>query len=754
MNYQQPHVPNPSVPSPASQTSGYQPVTFEAQGPAQAHQYHNYASYQQQYQQAPPANIFQECQQPIIQQRQVRELPVLQKEALQPPQKLVKQHLLPTTPITVTPAPDPIHEESPPLDYQVLLISLAEDYFTAAHRQGSLVALSTRIEDLDRYYKLIAFGLGCLETILKQRLQPRLEAAVRLRYATVLHDETENTMEAETALSKGNRLLDLKYSIQHLLVRVMFKKTPKASMKALDIIIKDSETCNHFSWLYAFRFLRAFLLLELSSPSDVLSAMATLRSISSTAEDRRDTAVFLISSVLEALGHLRSQSKDSIEQAQHALASARSLQLDQLTAELPQLVALTYILDLICSLMQGNQPQAEPKLQALHIMLDQRVNDNHWTVDGTFSVPIHADARSQTLVNGSKSRLSSSQDGAERLTFTWLPKRDIYALVFFLSGVTVSPKNTTQGLKAETFLKEGLKVTMDEINTPPESGKVSLSTIALRLAWRKTLVSHIRLHLAFALCVRTDWDSAIASLKELEQWNETFSPDPAPGMLPLLTSYLAGVIYQGIGNLTGALSIFQGPQFSVLHDPSFDLENNANRISHDSRRDVSILASLNSILILRGLPQPDQEFINKIFSRVEPFCVSHSDQNIKAAYYFIKAIYCASDPLIKSKQFLQHALKTAKGITNNQLTFITLNFMSWKFFRGVVGEQAEKSSRASLRLAKKGMDGLWTSVAEGMLADSLEVQGKMEEARSMREEAIKSAETIVPRLRKAEGSLD
>ncbi|KAH0566415.1 hypothetical protein GP486_000198 [Trichoglossum hirsutum] len=476
--------------------------------------------------------------------------------------------------------------------------------------------------------------------------------------------------------------------------------------------------------------------------------MATLRSISATAEDRRDTAIYLTSSVLEALGYLRSQGKNSIEQAQHALASARSLQLDQLTAELPQLVALTYILDLICSLMQGNQPQAEPKLQALHTMLDQRVNDNHWTVDGTFSIPIHTDARPQTTIKGTKSHLSSSQDGIERLTFNWLPKRDIYALVFFLSGVTVSPKNTLQGLKAETFLKEGLKVTMEEINSPLDSGKGSLSAIALRLAWRKTLVSHIRLYLAFALCVRTDWDSAIISLKELEQWNGTFSPDPAPGVLPLLTSYLAGVIHQGTGNLTGALSIFQSPQFSVLHNPSFDSENNSNRTSHDPRRDLSILAALNSILIIRGLPQPDQELINRILSIVEPFCVSHSDQNIKAAYYFIKAIYCASDPLIKSKQFLQLALKTAQGIANNQLTFITLNFMSWKFFRGVVGEQAEKSSRASLRQAKKGMDGLWTSVAEGMLADSLEVQGKMDEARSMREDAIKSAEKIIPRLMK------
>lgn len=59
---------------------------------------------------------------------------------------------------------------------------------------------------------------------------------------------------------------------------------------------------------------------------------------------------------------------------------------------------------------------------------------------------------------------------------------------------------------------------------------------------------------------------------------------------------------------------------------------------------------------------------------------------------------------------------------------ITLNFMSWKFFRGSVGDQAEKSARASVQLAKKGRDSLWVSVADGVLAETLEGRGKGEEA--------------------------
>ena len=34
-------------------------------------------------------------------------------------------------------------------------------------------------------------------------MKPHVEAVVRLRYATILYEETENMMEAEEALSKG-----------------------------------------------------------------------------------------------------------------------------------------------------------------------------------------------------------------------------------------------------------------------------------------------------------------------------------------------------------------------------------------------------------------------------------------------------------------------------------------------------------------------------------------------------------------------
>lgn len=58
---------------------------------------------------------------------------------------------------------------TPPVDYQVLLLSLADEYLNAAHRHGTMTALTTHQGDVEEYYKLIATGLGCLEAVLKVR---------------------------------------------------------------------------------------------------------------------------------------------------------------------------------------------------------------------------------------------------------------------------------------------------------------------------------------------------------------------------------------------------------------------------------------------------------------------------------------------------------------------------------------------------------------------------------------------------------
>jgi hypothetical protein len=68
--------------------------------------------------------------------------------------------------------------------------------------------------------------------------------------------------------------------------------------------------------------------------------------------------------------------------------------------------------------------------------------------------------------------------------------------------------------------------------------------------------------------------------------------------------------------------------------------------------------------------------------------------------------------------------------------------MTDKFFRGVVGDQAEKSARASSAMARKSGSMLWTSVCDEMLAESLAIQGKRVEAERAKEDALRVAEKL------------
>lgn len=68
----------------------------------------------------------------------------------------------------------------PPLDYEILLLALADDYFQAAYSGGYLVALRRRESDARAYYKLIATGLGCLEAVLKVSHMSEPEASLTM----------------------------------------------------------------------------------------------------------------------------------------------------------------------------------------------------------------------------------------------------------------------------------------------------------------------------------------------------------------------------------------------------------------------------------------------------------------------------------------------------------------------------------------------------------------------------------------------
>ena len=90
-----------------------------------------------------------------------------------------------------------------------MLVAVAEEMLGKARAAVHDVAMSLQPERVEEYQKLVSISVGCLESALhSSRLTPRQEARLRLRYATVLHEETDNVTECETALTKGISLCD------------------------------------------------------------------------------------------------------------------------------------------------------------------------------------------------------------------------------------------------------------------------------------------------------------------------------------------------------------------------------------------------------------------------------------------------------------------------------------------------------------------------------------------------------------------
>ena len=373
------------------------------------------------------------------------------------------------------------------------------------------------------------------------------------------------------------------------------------------------------------------------------------------------------------------------------------------------------IADISCSLLECDINQATQRLEIMQEFMDRRINDSCWRPDGTFSIPIN-----------SKSTVSSSSNPADffrveggklSLTLSWLPLQDLYILCYFLSSLTLSTKNSYDGHKAEKYLFEGISMLKGQCITfslssiwtqfahklvtgsftQPQETKESLSSAGKRIEWRKTLYCNLLLHKVFLASARSDWELASQTLEELRQKSKELG-EALPNTTQCLIQYVSGIIAQGTGDIINALAAFDSPLLALSPSTSKSRRN-------DPRRDTSILAALNVILILREPSHPSHTRLSQVMSLVEPFCQGTQNRYIQAAFYLVCATV-QTDSTIQTKQHLQQALQAANAINNTQILCITLTFMSWKYFRGVVGQQSEKSAMAGRAVAKKANDAL------------------------------------------------
>lgn len=657
-------------------------------------------------------------------------------------------------PIPLHPQPKPRREYksfpqeqqvSPPrhnlekIDALSLLPALAEEYFTGAYQIGFAAAQRADAATINQYQKLVATGLGCLEVALgRGRYEPRMEAAIRLRYASVLLEETDNTTEAETALSKGitlceqNGLFDIKYTMQVLLAKLLYNRSSKAAMIALDANIQEVEAYQHHSWIYIFRFLRSTLSLQTGRLADFHAAITNLQATVKLASRRGDHAVLTLASLVEALAHLRNPGPDAAENLNRALATAQQYQLSP-DCDIAPLQVFAHILRLTSSLSHDSTEKTFEKLKAFQLKINEAASDSGWRMrSDAITVPLHrGNGDAQISSQYTKGLVNVSDDGNESLVFSFISKQDAYLIGYLLAGaarIYVKGDDNTP----VKYLKEGLAKCLDP-KTFKQSGPVTV--INEILSKRRTMACYFHCFLAFRSIFTTDWKSAKDALDGLELGIKDLQQSVEPTLV-LLAPYLRAMYLQGTGDIMQALRIYEGGQFALP-------ETNAGPQTPvgQMQRDIAIVAAMNALLIRNSDPQSDVAANTALINKLQSLCESHPHADIQTAYSIVRTVIRTDPPTsqLSTKTYMRNALNGAKKRGNFHLVCITLNVMCTRFFANIIGEQSIKSAMAAREQSAKSGNKLWMSASTGMLAHTFEIEGRGAEASTNLNEAVRLA---------------
>ncbi|EFY88055.1 75k gamma secalin [Metarhizium acridum CQMa 102] len=620
-----------------------------------------------------------------------------------------------------SPAPKPRVNTIP------IMVAIAEECLEKARSSVHDVAMSLDPERVDEYQKLIATSLSCLEAVMQNnKLAPREEARLRMRYAAILHEDAENLMEAETALGKGISLCD-----KYLMLKVLFQRNHKAALKAVDGHISDCEAFKHVQWYYAFRLLKSTFYMAMGSASDA-AALENIRAVQNVATSRGDNAMTVFASILEGLALLKTSKDSNIERVQSCIAQAAKFQFDP-TVKIMHLEMLILVLDFASSLYRQSPDMTAQKLRSLQQRLDECEEWNNVKAD--FLIPVKKQPSNTRTVSEETSaiiRLAGEADGEfDYIVMSFMTKVELRSLVFTFSGLANMHKPSSQGRRSTEFWLEGAKIldTWDSSTAGiPYGPSVSLSTAIRQRSWRTEAQAYLNVLLGLLAASHCQWDRVKQFMEKLDT---LITPSTQP-TIGLLSTYLTGVYRQGTGNLEAALTIFLEGRFDI---PQTSGGGKA------GQQEIALLAGLNRLWIMQHPSCRNDYQTHELIEQLQPFCSNHWNIDLRTAWHNVVAALETDPPqqLNQQKQHIQAAMSGSK-VTNNILgAAVTLCIMRSRFFENVIGEQALKSARAASKQAQRSGNMLWQSVADGMLAQSYEVQGHRDESIQEWEKGTKEA---------------
>lgn len=752
----------------------------------------------QQYQQRhPEPQQYQfSVPQPPVQQQQVRyqppppprvvvpSAPQYSSQALQTPQKPVNQPQPQPTPIRTPVVNVPtVKQESTPsrilqdsksnlsrpssamkppkqssqptqsVQHPSILLSLADEYLEAAQK------LDSRSND---YYKLVSTGIGCLEVTLKNfKLAPLREAQVSLKYAQVLYDETNNLDEAETVLTRSidlcarMKFFDLKYAMQLLLAKVLFRSKPRAAIRDLQIITQDIETFKHTAWEYVFRLQAVFFDLQISHSSNIHDAIHQLERIQMLAKQHRDHSVYAFTALLESFLHLKNFSVESQERAQECLARARSMQLDPDVQDHPQIIALREVIDLIWSTKANisDDDTMNSKRDSFTKALSAVVHDEtKWARDELLRLRINPFSFKGVPIQ--EGGFFEESDGKHYIVLSWMTKSEIEAIGYLVKGVSLTSLNHHFKGRGERYLLEGYKIPSTEIPDPPksENGYQPNKPITIKqhelVELSHLLAAHFQLEAALMFIPRGLLKKASASLLNAEDHLNQLTRS-APVLLLATMDYIRGCIHQTSGELDMAIRYYQSEnlRLSPKQNQNSAQNKSVNQQNQAALQELQILAAMNIAFIIKEPTHPQNQHFQPLFDTITSH-ISPSSPKTMSSIYNILVTALPNSTMLQSKQLLSGVMTIAREMRDQQLTTLTLTLIQEKFFRGgVQHSQAIKSARAAAHQVKtKWGNPLWAVIASTMDVESMVLQQDSERREEIlgRVEEVKKTWSLVP----------
>ncbi len=226
-----------------------------------------------------------------------------------------------------------------------------------------------------------------------------------------------------------------------------------------------------------------------------------------------------------------------------------------------------------------------------------------------------------------------------------------------------------------------------------------------------------------------------AEVKKCVEQLENLVKPPRKGIIGMYSLYLSGVYYQGTQDFDTAEQIYSDPNLSL---EAYDR-------GHGSRKqaelEVSLLAAFNRIWIMQHPAYQNNEVTLELLDHLRLLCPDHPNHEIRTIYHVVSAAAQTVPPIAMTavKTHISTALNGAKAIGDIQTSSIALSLMRAKLFQNIIGDQALQCARAASQQARRSGNLIWMSVADNMLAQSLEVQGQSAEAQAVAQAAVNHA---------------